>query len=317
MSAVSTLPKKGYSFVPVDPASSQPPVSSVPLPRRRRHILPGFHFTLGYTLVYLSALVLLPILALILKTITPTADYPDVRQIVGHVVSVATDPRSVDSYKLSFGLSFAAALLNGVFGFIAAWALVRYRFPGRTVIDALVDLPFAMPTAVAGLALAQIFSVHGGYLGGPLYDWFGWRIAYTSWGILIALTFIGFPFVVRTLQPVLSELPAEVEEAAACLGANRWQTFRRVIFPAVGPALLTGVMLAFGRGVGEYGSVVFISSMIPYLTEITPQLIIIKLEESDYTGAAGLGLVMLLMSFLIVITVNTIQYLASRRRRQA
>jgi sulfate transport system permease protein len=270
-----------------------------------------------YTLIYLSAIVLLPLLALVLKTVTPTADYPDIRQVVGHVFNVATDTRSVDSYKLSFGLSFAAALINGVFGFIAAWALVRYRFPGRRVFDALVDLPFAMPTAVAGLALAQIFSVKGGYLGGPLYDWFGWKIAYTSWGILIALTFIGFPFVVRTLQPVLSELAVEVEEAAACLGASRWQTFRRVIFPAAGPALLTGVMLAFGRGVGEYGSVVFISSMIPYLTEITPQLIIIKLEENDYVGAAGLGFVMLLMSFLIVITVNTIQYFASRRRRQA
>jgi len=188
------------------------------------------------------------------------------------------------------------------------------RLIGLEAIVALIGVGLA---AVAGLALAQIFSVHGGYLGGPLNDWFGWRVAYTSWGILIALTFIGFPFVVRTLQPVLSELAAEVEEAAACLGANRWQTFRRVIFPAVGPALLTGVMLAFGRGVGEYGSIVFISSMIPYLTEITPQLIIIRLEESDYIGAAGLGFVMLLMSFLIVVTVNTIQYFASRRRRQA
>ncbi len=214
-------------------------------PVRRRHILPGFHLTLGYTLIYLTAIVLLPLLALFLKTVTPTEAYPSMRQVVGHVVEVATDTRSLDSYRLSFGLSFAAALLNGVFGFIAAWALVRYEFPGRKLFDALVDLPFAMPTSVAGLALCQIFSAHGGYLGGPLYDWFGWRIAYTSWGILIALTFIGFPFVVRTLQPVLLELPAEVEEAAACLGANRWQIFRRVIFPALSPALLTGVMLAW------------------------------------------------------------------------
>jgi len=309
MNAASTLPPKGYSLAPVEPASAQPRI------KRRKHILPGFHLTLGYTLIYLSAIVLLPLLALLLKTVTPTADYPDIKQVVGHVFEVATDARSLDSYKLSFGISFAAALLNGVFGFIAAWTLIRYQFPGKKLIDALVDLPFAMPTSVAGLALCQIFSTHGGYLGGPLHDWFGWRIAYTSWGILIALTFIGFPFVVRTLQPVLSELPAEVEEAAACLGANRWQTFRRVIFPAVSPALLTGVMLAFGRGVGEYGSVVFISSMIPYLTEITPQLIIIKLEENDYIGAAGLGLVMLIMSFIIVVTVNTIQYFASRRGR--
>jgi sulfate transport system permease protein len=315
MNPVSTVPKTGYSFVPVETAEMEP--SRASHPKRRRHILPGFHFTLGYTLIYLSAIVLLPLLALLLKTVTPTEDYPSVSQVVGHVFSVATDTRSFDSYRLSFGLSFAAALLNGIFGFIAAWALVRYEFPGKKIFDALVDLPFAMPTSVAGLALTQIFSTHGGYLGGPLHDWFGWRIAYTSWGILIALTFIGFPFVVRTLQPVLSELSAEVEEAAACLGANRWQTFRRVIFPAVSPALLTGVMLAFGRGVGEYGSVVFISSMIPYLTEITPQLIIIKLEESDYVGAAGLGLVMLLMSFTIVVTVNTIQYFAGRRRRNA
>jgi sulfate transport system permease protein len=178
----------------------------------------------------------------------------------------------------------------------------------------LVDLPFAMPTSVAGLALTQIFSTHGGYLGHVLYAWFGWRIAYTGWGILVALIFIGFPFVVRTVQPVISDLALEVEEAAACLGANRWQTFWRVIVPAVRPALLTGVMLAFGRGVGEYGSIVFISGNMPYLTEITPHLIIMKLEEFDYVGAAGLGLVMLLMSLAIVSTVNLLQHLASRRR---
>jgi sulfate transport system permease protein len=250
---------------------------------------------------------------LVLKTVTPTEDYPSVGQVVGHVVQVATGERALDSYRLSFGISFAAALLNGIFGFIAAWALTRYRFPGRKIIDALVDLPFAMPTSVAGLALTQVFSTHGGYVGQLLFDWFGWRIAYTPWGILIALTFIGFPFVVRTLQPVMSELAAEVEEAAACLGANRWQTFRRVILPAVSPALITGVMLAFGRGVGEYGSIVFISSMIPFATEITPQLIIIKLEEFDYVGAAGLGLAMLIMSFAIVATVNLVQRFAGKR----
>ena len=292
-------------------------LQSAPRPNRRRRILPGFHLTLGFTIFYLSAIVLIPLAALLLKTVTPTVNYPSVFAVVGHVVRVATDVRAFDSYRLSFGLSFAAALLNGFFGFIAAWALTRYRFPGRKIVDALVDLPFAMPTSVAGLALTQVFSTNGGYIGQVLFNWFGWRIAYTPWGILIALTFIGFPFVVRTLQPVLADLAVEVEEAAACLGANRWQTFRRVIFPALSPALLTGVMLAFGRGVGEYGSIVFISSMIPYATEITPQLIIIKLEEFDYVGAAGLGLAMLIMSFAIVATVNLIQHFAAKRRRVA
>jgi sulfate transport system permease protein len=286
-------------------------------PQRRRRILPGFHLTLGFTILYLSVIVLIPLAALVLKTVTPTAVYPSVFAVVGHVVRVATDVRALDSYRLSFGLAFAAALLNGFFGFIAAWALTRYRFPGRRIIDALVDLPFAMPTSVAGLALTQVFSTNGGYIGQLLFEWFGWRIAYTPWGILIALIFIGFPFVVRTLQPVLDDLAAEVEEAAACLGANRWQTFRRVIFPALSPALLTGVMLAFGRGVGEYGSIVFISSMIPYATEITPQLIIIKLDEFDYIGAAGLGLAMLVMSFAIVATVNLLHHLAANRRGRA
>jgi len=236
---------------------------------------------------------------------------------VKHVVAVSTDERALNSYKLSFGLSFAAALINAVFGFLAAWTLVRYRFPGRKILDALVDLPFAMPTSVAGLALTEIFANNDGYIGETLYHWFGWRIAYTSWGILIALTFIGFPFVVRTLQPVLADLATEVEEAAACLGANRWQTFRRVIFPAISPALLTGVMLAFGRGVGEYGSIVFIGGMMPYKNEITPQLIIMRLEEFDYVGAAGIGLAMLILSFLIVATVNFIQHFAAKRGRQA
>src|SRR5476651_2068129 len=286
-------------------------------PQRRRRILPGFHLTLGFTIFYLSLIVLIPLAALVLKTVTPTDDYPSVFKVVGHVVSVATDVRALDSYRLSFGLSFAAALINGVFGFIAAWALTRYRFFGRKFVDAMVDLPFAMPTSVAGLALTQVFSTNGGSIGQLLFNWFGWRIAYTQWGILIALTFIGFPFVVRTLQPVLNDLAAEVEEAAACLGANRWQTFRRVIFPALSPALLTGIMLAFGRGVGEYGSIVFISGNMPNRTEITPHLIIMRLEEFDYVGAAGLGLVMLLMSFFIVGTVNLIQHFTSYGRSRA
>src|SRR3984957_1532455 len=253
--------------------SDQTKSPSIRRPNRRRRILPGFHLTLGFTIFYLSAIVLIPLAALVLKTVTPTTDYPSIFAVVGHVVSVATDVRALDSYRLSFGLSFAAALLNGFFGFIAAWALTRYRFPGRKIIDALVDLPFAMPTSVAGLALTQVFSAHGGTIGQLLFEWFGWRIAYTPWGILIALTFIGFPFVVRTLQPVIASLAVEVEEAAACLGANRWQTFRRVILPTVRTALITGVMLAFGRGVGEYGSIVFIGGMQPFRNEITPQLI--------------------------------------------
>ena len=229
MHAVAELPDAGLHVNP-----PKPQIAEAYRPRRRR-ILPGFHLTLGFTIFYLSAIVLIPLGALVLKCFTPTTDFPTVPAVVQHVVDSATSERAINSYKLSFGLSFAAALLNAVFGFVAAWALTRYTFPGRKFIDALVDLPFAMPTSVAGLALTQVFSTNGGYIGELLYHWFGWRIAYTSWGILIALTFIGFPFVVRTLQPVMASLVAEVEEAAACLGANRWQTFWRVIFPAVRP----------------------------------------------------------------------------------
>ena len=286
-----------------------------PRQRRQKHILPGFRLTLGITVFYLTAMVLLPLLALFLKAVTPNADYPTVPKLLHHVWAVVTDVRALDSYRLSFGVSFVASLLNGFFGFIVAWALTRYTFPGRRFIDALVDLPFAMPTSVAGLALTQIFSTHGGYIGQYLYQWFGWRIAYTGWGVLIALTFVGFPFVVRTVQPVVASLAIEVEEAASCLGANRWVTFWRVIIPAVRPALITGIMLSFGRGVGEYGSIVFISGNMPYLTEITPHLVIMKLEEFDYPGAAGLGLVMLVMSLLIVAVVNLVPYLAARRRK--
>src|ERR1700722_14791084 len=185
--------------------SDQTKSPSIRRPNRRRRILPGFHLTLGFTIFYLSAIVLIPLAALFLKTVTPTAEYTSVFKVVGHVVRVATDVRALDSYRLSFGLSFAAALLNGFFGFVAAWALTRYRFLGRRIVDALVDLPFAMPTSVAGLALTQVFSTNGGYIGQLLFNWFGWRIAYTPWGILIALTFIGFPFVVRTLQPIIND----------------------------------------------------------------------------------------------------------------
>jgi sulfate transport system permease protein len=302
------------SALPEDGTASSPTVDLPPRKtRQRRHVLPGFGLTLGFTIFYLTLIVLLPLLALTLKTVVPsTADYPTFARTVAHVWAVTTDARALNSYKLSFGIAACAALLNGVFGFIVAWSLSRYAFFGRRIVDALVDLPFAMPTSVAGLALAQIFSTHA-YLGQYLYDDFGWRVDSTAWGILIAQTFVGFPFVVRTLQPVIAQLPAELEEAAACLGANRWKTFIRVILPAVRPALLAGVMLAFGRAVGEYGSIVFIYGTMPF-KEIAPQLIINKLEEYDYTGAAGIGLVMLLIALAIVVTVNLGQHFASRRR---
>jgi sulfate transport system permease protein len=313
----------GASFLAEPPAASPPSadgavrLSSPALPsrkaRQRRHVLPGFGLTLGFTIFYLTLIVLLPLLALTLKTIVPTtSDYPTVARTVAHVWAVTTDARALNSYKLSFGIAACAALLNGVFGFIVAWSLSRYTFFGRRIVDALVDLPFAMPTSVAGLALAQIFSTHA-YIGQFLYQDLGWRVDSTGWGILIAQTFVGFPFVVRTLQPVIAQLPVELEEAAACLGANRWKAFVRVILPAIRPALLAGVMLAFGRAVGEYGSIVFIYGTMPF-KEIAPQLIINKLEEYDYTGAAGIGLVILLISLVIVITVNVVQHFALRRR---
>ncbi len=297
-------------------ASEGLPIARAQRPQRRR-ILPGFPLTLGYTLFYLSAIVLIPLSTLVIKCVKPTAEYPSVGEVTQHVYRVVTDGEAVASYEVSFGLSFAAALVNVVFGFIGAWVLVRYTFPGRRMIDALVDLPFAMPTSVAGLALTYVFSTNNGNIGEALFHAFGWKIAYTRWGILVALTFIGFPFVVRTLQPVLAALSAEMEEAAACLGANRWQTFARVILPVLWPALITGGMLAFGRAVGEYGSVIFISSMIPFQTEITPQMIVVKLEEYDYVGAAALGLAMLLMSFLLVGLANYAQHVLARRRGEA
>ncbi len=291
--------------------------SAAPLEKpRRRRILPGFGLALGVTVFWLSAIVLIPLGALVLKCVTPTSEYPTVSAVLGHVWAAATSDEALSTYKISFGLSFAAALLNGVFGFIAAWALTRYSFVGRRLIDALIDLPLAMPTSVAGLALTQIFDKNHGVIGEWLFRTFGWQVVNTPWGILIALMFVGFPFVVRTLQPVIASLTAEVEEAAACLGANRVQTFRRVILPALRPALLTGAMLAFGRGVGEYGSIVFIVGMKPFYTEITPQLIILKLEEYDYVGAAGIGLTMLLFSFAIVATVNLVQSLGRGQGRR-
>jgi sulfate transport system permease protein len=263
---------------------------------RRRHILPGFGLSLGYTLLYMGLIVLIPMSALAMRVFSGSWE---------QFWQTVTDPRVMASYRVSFGLSFLAALLNGVFGVIAAWVLARYQFPGRRILDAMVDLPFALPTAVAGIALTAIYAPNDWI--GALFEPYGIRIAFTQIGIFIALTFIGFPFVVRTVQPVILQLSAELEEAAACLGANRWQTFRRVIFPALLPSILTGVTLAYGRAVGEFGSVVFIAGNIPFETEITPLLIISKLEQYDYSGAAALGFVMLCASLVILLISNGLQ----------
>jgi len=269
----------------------------------RRHVLPGFGLTLGYTLVYLSIIVLIPLSALFLKSFSDGW---------GHVWKTITEPRVVASYWVSFGLSFIAALVNGVFGVIAAWVLARYRFPGRKLLDAIVDLPFALPTAVAGIALTTIYARNG--MIGHVLEPYGIKVAFTQLGVFIALTFIGLPFVVRTVQPVIQDLSADVEEAAATLGASRWQTFWRVIFPALLPSILTGIALAYGRAVGEFGSVVFISGNLPFKTEITPLLIITKLEQYDYAGAAALGFVMLVVSFIILLVSNGLQAWDQRRR---
>ncbi len=269
---------------------------------RRKHVLPGFGLTMGYTWIYLGVLVLLPFAGLILKT--GTMGWDDFWRTV-------TAPQVVASYKVSFGISFLAALTNGFFGFLAAWVLVRYDFPGRRILDAITDLPFALPTAVAGIALTSLYSPNEWI--GQYFTPFGIKISFTLIGVYIALTFIGLPFVVRTLQPVLVDLSAEVEEAAATLGAGRWHTFWRVIFPALLPSLLTGVTLAYGRAVGEFGSVVFISGNLPFKTEITPLLIISKLEAYDYQGAAALGFVMLAASFAIVLVSNGLQSWEAKR----
>jgi len=267
-----------------------------------KRVLPGFPVTIGFTLTYLSLLVLLPMAALTIKAFDGSWE---------HVWRVVTSDRLIASYRLSFGVSLAASLINGVFGFIAAWVLTRYRFPGRRLAEGLVDLPFALPTAVAGISLTALYAPNG-WIGSQL-EKIGVQAVFNPVGIGIALVFIGFPFVVRTLQPVILALSEEVEEAAATLGASRFQTFRRVILPATLPALITGILLAFGRAVGEYGSIVFISGNLPFKTEITPLLIVAKLEEYDYQGAAGIGVVMLLFSFVILALVNAFQWWNQRR----
>jgi sulfate ABC transporter, permease protein CysT len=270
---------------------------------RRKHVLPGFGLTMGYTWIYLGIIVLLPFAGLILKT--STAGWSEFWRTI-------TEPRVVASYKVSFGISAMAAAINSVFGVMAAWVLTRYRFPGRKLLDAMTDLPFALPTAVAGIALTTLYAPNEWF--GKLLTPLGIKVAFTDLGILIALTFIGLPFVVRTVQPVILQLSTDVEEAAACLGANRFQTFRRVILPSLFPSILTGATLAFGRAVGEYGSVIFIAGNLPFKTEITPLLIVTKLEQYDYAGAAALGFVMLAASFGIVLVSNGLQAWDARRR---
>jgi sulfate transport system permease protein len=270
---------------------------------RSRSALPGFGLSMGFTLFYLSTIVLIPLAALIIR--------PWSLGFEGFWTEV-TAPRVLAALRLSFGASAIAAAINSVFGLIVAWVLVRYRFPGKKLIDALVDLPFALPTAVAGIALSALYA-NNGWIGEPLSH-FGIKIAYTRYGVMVALIFIGLPFVVRTLQPVLADLSRESEEAAATLGATRYQTFRYVIVPMLAPSLLTGSALAFARAVGEYGSVIFIAGNLPMVSEITPLLIIIKLEQFDYAGAAAIGVVMLAASFILLLALNGLQLWAASRR---
>lgn len=269
---------------------------------KHKNVLPGFNLSLGYTLLYLSLIVLIPLSAAFIKTTELSFN---------EFWAVVSAPRVVASYKLTFGASFIGALLNAVFGLLTAWVLVRYTFPGKKIIDALVDLPFALPTAVAGIALTAVYSTNG-WIGHWL-EQFGIKVAFTPLGVIIALTFIGLPFVVRTVQPVLQDLEAETEEAAASLGANRWQNFSKVIMPTLWPALLTGFALAFARAIGEYGSVIFIAGNVPFVSEITPLIIITKLEQYEYAEATAVAVVMLIISFLLLFSINGLQWWFSRR----
>jgi sulfate transport system permease protein len=274
----------------------------IPLPRPR-HVLPGFSLSLGFTLFYLTGIVLIPLLALVIRPFELGWD--------GFWAAIST-PRVLASLRLSFGMALFAALIDSVFGFIIAWVLVRYRFPGRGVLDAIIDLPFALPTAVAGIALSTLYAPNG-WLGSLLAP-YGIRIAYTPWGVLVAMVFIGLPFIVRTMEVVLNEVGKEIEEAAATLGATRVQTIFRVVLPMLMPALLTGAAMAFARGVGEYGSIIFIAGNIPGVSEIAPLLIVTKLEQYDYAGAAAIGVVMLGASFAILLALNGLQSWAAKRR---
>lgn len=270
---------------------------------RRRTVLPGFDLALGMTLLYLSLIVLIPLSAAFLRTTELTW---------AQFVDVVTSPRVVASYQLTFGSSVLAASVNAFFGLLVAWVLVRYPFPGRRIVDALVDLPFALPTAVAGITLTGLYSANGWI--GQYLEPLGLKVAFTPIGVFVAMTFIGLPFVVRTVQPVLEDLASELEEASATLGASRWQTFTRVILPILTPALLTGFALAIARALGEYGSIIFIAGNMPMISEITPLLIITKLEQYDYAGATAIAVVMLVMSFILLLAINALQ--AWSRKRQ-
>jgi sulfate transport system permease protein len=269
-------------------------------------VLPGFNLALGYTLLYLSLIVLIPLSALFFKTATMGW---------GGFYDLATGERVLASLRVTFFASFAAAVLNAFFGLMVAWVLVRYTFPGKKVVDALVDLPFALPTAVAGITLATLYAPNGWI--GHYFAAYGIKVAYTPLGIVVALTFIGMPFVVRSVQPVLADVEAEVEEAAASLGAGRLAVFRRIIFPAIYPALLTGFALAFARAIGEYGSVIFIAGNMPYISEIAPLLIVSKLEQYDYAGATAIAILMLLISFALLFAINGLQWWSSRREARS
>jgi len=265
-------------------------------------VLPGFNLALGYTLLYLSLIVLIPLSALFFKTATMGW---------GGFYDLATGERVLASLRVTFFASFAAAVLNAFFGLMVAWVLVRYTFPGKRIVDALVDLPFALPTAVAGITLATLYAPNGWI--GHYFAAYGIKVAYTPLGIVVALTFIGMPFVVRSVQPVLADVEAEVEEAAASLGAGRLAVFCRIIFPAIYPALLTGFALAFARAIGEYGSVIFIAGNMPYISEIAPLLIVSKLEQYDYAGATAIAILMLLISFALLFAINGLQWWSTRR----
>jgi len=270
--------------------------------RPNKNTLPGFNLSLGYAILYLSLIVLIPLSATFFKAFT--LNWAEFWQAVA-------SPRVVASYKLTFGASFIGALINVVFGLLTAWVLTRYHFFGKKFVDAFVDFPFALPTAVAGIALSAIYSTHG-WIGSRLEP-LGIHVAYTPLGVVVALTFIGLPFVVRTVQPVLEDLSAEVEEAAASLGANRWQVFYKIILPAIWPALITGFALAFARAIGEYGSVIFIAGNMPMVSEITPLIIITKLEQYDYAGATAVAAVMLVISFILLFAINGFQWWSNQR----
>ena len=259
-------------------------------------VLPGFHITLGFTITYLSLIVLIPLSALAFKTFSLSLE---------QFWAAVTGPRVMASYRLTFGASFLAALVNVVFGLLLAWVLVRYDFAGKKFIDAMVDLPFALPTAVAGISLTALLASNG-WVGQYLEPW-GIQLAFNPNGVVLALIFIGLPFVVRTVQPVLEDAEKELEEAATCLGATRWQSFSRVIFPTIAPALLTGFAMAFARAIGEYGSVIFIAGNMPMVSEITPLIIVSKLEQYDYAGAAAVAVVMLVISFVLLLVINALQ----------